>query len=622
MPPDAYGNQATTNLPGQNFAQTYSADEQAIVDGILKGFEAHRTRRLNFDGQWQEAALLGWPEHSNTFFFTGQTPPGAKKAQQQIDSSVSIASHRFAALINSLWTPSSSVWTRYVHPDDYVMKQRGATAFYDNLTRAVWRERYKATANFRSQNMQNAQSLGMFGNMNMYIDELDQVENPGERGLRYTAIPVGQIWYTLDQQGRVCGYYRAWRWTAQQHLDEYGRERFPDALRPSLQLQSQEKFIVIECVCRRTDYVPYRLDAKGKRWASYHVSQPGRCLLKEDGYRSFPVAPGRYMVAPFEDYGRGPMQIVLASAKTKNAQKSVYLRQGHLAGDPIYLTTDDATFELERVPGTVNKGGLSGDGRRLADILPTGNIQITKEMMDEEGQIIDDAFLVGLYRLLLKTGEMPNMSARQVTEMIEQRAMFLAPVADGPHDEYLGGIIPRELDVLSYQGLLPMRPPALVEAGPFDYDVEYTNPMMRMMQAGESAAFMQMVEMTTQVAQSTGDASVWNVYNFPRAVAGMAKNRGVRSDWLSTPGEIAAKEKAAAQQAERDQRSKEMPAQAAIIKAQAIQAKAQAGQNIGGTLSGMAPGGMPQIPGNPQGMPGQPGIGGQPGVSGIPAPPG
>ena len=61
-----------------------------------------------------------------------------------------------------------------------------------------------------------------------------------------------------------------------------------------------------------------------------------------------------------------------------------------------------------------------------------------------------------------------------------------------------------------------------------------------------------------------------------------------------------------------------MPAQAAIMKAQAISDKAQAGQNIGGTLSGMPQGGMPQIPGNPPGIPGTPGVGGQPGLPGRP----
>jgi len=101
MPLDSYGYPAIDQ----------SDDEK--VTRIIQGFGEKRTRRSNFDIQWQESALLGWPEYANTFFWGARPVPGAKKTQQQIDSSVSIASHRFAAILNGLWTPSSSVWTRY-----------------------------------------------------------------------------------------------------------------------------------------------------------------------------------------------------------------------------------------------------------------------------------------------------------------------------------------------------------------------------------------------------------------------------------------------------------------------------------------------------------------------------
>ncbi len=58
------------------------------------------------------------------------------------------------------------------------------------------------------------------------------------------------------------------------------------------------------------------------------------------------------------------------------------------------------------------------------------------------------------------------------------------------------------------------------------------------------------------------------------------------------------------QEAERERQVKELPGKAAIIKAQAISAKAQTGGNIGGALSGVPPTQMPQIPGNPAGIPG------------------
>jgi hypothetical protein len=68
-------------------------------------------------------------------------------------------------------------------------------------------------------------------------------------------------------------------------------------------------------------------------------------------------------------------------------------------------------------------------------------------------------------------------------------------------------------------------------------------------------------------------------------------------DWMSTPKEIAAQEKAAADAAKRDDYIKSLPGEAAKAKAAAIAAKAATGGNTGGTLSGTPEGGMPMMPG-------------------------
>ena len=607
MPLDSYGMPAV-----------YGEDDEAKVTGILQGFSEKRTRRSNFDVAWQEISLIALPSHADTFFWGASPAQGTKKTQQQIDSSVGIAAHRFAALVNGLWTPSSSVWTRFYNTNDYVMQQPGVAEYYDALTRVVWTERYRAAAGFRQANLANMLSEGVYGNMNLFVDEAD-TRLTGRRGLRYKMLPVGSVWYEIDHQGQVCGFYMGERLTAGQIRQKWP-STFPPALQSALDTKSEEKHEIVQYVGLRADWSPYRVDAKGMRYMSCVVSVRGRCILEEKGFRTFPLATGRYMVAPGEDYARGPGQMILASGKTKNAQKSVFLQQGHRAGDPIYLTTEDAPFELDRYPGAVNRAGLTADGVPLARMLETGNIQITKEMMDEEGRIIGSGFLLDLFGFALDTANMPNLNTRQVFEMIEQRALFLAPATDGPHDEYLGNLVPREIDVLSYLGLLPPKPPALVEAlkdeGIEDYEVEFTNPMTRTMQAGESAAAMQMVEAAAQIANSSQDSSVWRTFSFKRLIRGMARNRGMRPDWLATPQEIVQADQAAAQAAAREQRAKEMPARASIIKAQAVAAKAQTGGNIGGTLSGVPQSQMPEIPGEAPGMPGMANPFGGPGTPG------
>lgn len=590
--------------------------ESFVVEKIMAGFAQARLRRYNFEAQWQEAALLCWPEYANTFFFGYDQMPGMKKTFQQIDSAGSIASHRFGSIVDSLMTPIGLMWSRMKATNKDLMKNRDAKEYFDKLTACLWAHRYRAHTAFVGQSQQNYQSLGVFGNMNMHIDELQGTYWGNERGLRYTSLPVGQMYYVQNQQGVVDSYYRAFRWTARQIYDQWP-EKFPEVLRPALERRSGTLYWVLEFVCPRDDYQPFRIDAKGKRFARYYVSVEGRCLLEEGGYRSFPTAIGRYMVAPDEDYGRGPAQMVLPALKTKNAQKVVFLKQGHWAGDPIYLTPDSGMVDPMLHPGSIVKGGMSPDGRRLIDVVPTGNIQITEEMMAEEQKFIDDAFLVSLFQLALKMEEAPDMNARQVLEYIEQKGILLAPIIGRQTSEYLGSMIPRELDVLAYQGLLPKMPDIVKEAEG-EYDVEWSNPVQRMMKASEIAGFMQMVEMMSQIAQNSHDDTVWDHLDLDVAVPEIGDNRCVPVRWLADDRKLAQKRQARAAAEKREQDVKELPGKAAIIKAQAIQAKAATGGNIGGTLSGTPEGGMPIVPGNPPGMPGQPGVNGQPGLPGQP----
>lgn len=591
-------------------------EEQNIVTGILAGFEQARLLRYNFELQWNETALLCLPEWANTFSYLGYRSPGMKHTYQQLDSSLSIASHRFSAIADSLCTPFQEVWSVMRHEDDYLMKQRGVKEYYDDLTRAVHNNRYKWCSGFRGQNSINWLQLGVFGNQNMFIDELAGGPFGDERGTRYKAVPIGEMYYLENHQGVIDSYFRAFKWDARRIKQRFP-DTFPDALKPALEQRSSSPFWVIQFVCPRTDWQPWRLDAKGKRWASYYVSLEGRCILEEGGYRTFPMAVGRYLVAPDEVFGRGPAQIILATGKTLNAEKGTFLTQGHRAGNPIYLTADDGMMSTDFYPGAVIGGGMGSDGRAKVSILPTGNIQITKEMMDVDKEIVEDAFLVSLFRLAIKSEDQPQLSPRQVLEQLEQKGMLIGPTLGRQLDEYCGGIVYRELDVLSYQGQLPKVHPAVKEAGGSLYKLKLSNPITRMLNASKAAGFMKMVEMTGVVAQSSGDESVWDNYEFDVALPEMADDQNVPVRWIADAGSLARKRKNREQEAQRDAEVKAMPAKAAIIKAQAIGAKAAAGQNIGGTLSGTAPGQMPLVP-NSRGRPGQPGMGGGPGVPGQP----
>lgn len=570
--------------------------EQHLAEQILARFQEARIRRYNFEIQWQESSLLCWPEYANTFFYGYDQWPGTKKTYQQIDSSAAMASHRFAAILDSLMTPATLVWSVLRPDNDDLWKERSVKEYFGKVSAILWNERYKSSANFVGQNQQNFQALGVFGNHNMYVDDLDPIANRGMTGLRYRSVSPGEMYYLQNHQGQIDSIFRAFRLTARQIWQRWPL-RFPETLRPALDKGSLQPYWILQYVVPTREEPASPFEMIGKDWCCYYLSIEGHCILEKHGYFTFPFACGRYMQAPDEDYGRGPAQMVLPALKTLNAEKGIYLKVGHRTADPIYLLPADDGLNFKAHPGAPNPGFMNRDGKALVSTLQPGSVDAIDKMIDKETAIINDAFLVELFQLAKNDlSKQVQMTAREVIERVSQGAMYVAPTLGRQNSEYCGPIVDRELDILSRLGRLPEMPPVMREANG-EYKVVFTSPLARAMRAQEAAGFMRAVELTATVANASQDDSVWDIYDFSTALPEVGEINSVPLRFYATPEQIANKQRARQQAQEREQSAKEMPARAAIIKAQAVMAKAQTGGNIGGTLSGVPPQQMPQVPG-------------------------
>jgi hypothetical protein len=595
-------------------------DQQARVAWLMQLFQHARNQRVNFEVQWEESSALMWPEYRNSFSFGHVRAPGVKYTQYQVDSSGGVKAGRFMAVADALISPMNMLWSKMAPVNPELLKDYDARLYYDKITKIMWAERYAAHANFQTQQQTGWLGMGVFGNHGMMVETYDG--RPGDirtRGLRYLGQGPGEIYVLQNHQGRVDGFIRHFRWTARQAYQKWG-DKIPPFLGAALERADvYTLFDFLQFVIPRTDYDPRQVfTARGKPWCSLYVSVIGYNVIEEGGYYSLPLAHGRYTQAPEEWYGRGPAQQVLPELKTKNAAKEAYMKQAKLAGDPAYLMPEDGMFDFKTESGSFNYGAMSEDGKKLVDILPTGQIAITKEFMEDCDKNIDAAFLVDLFPLLFdKKGA--QRSARETVEVANQMGIFLAPTLGRQFGEYLATMITREYDCLNRMRKFPAPPPSVKEAGAEGgLRAIFCGPLARALNSQGIAGFMRSVEMTAQIAQSSEDDSVWDVYDFPTAIPEMATEMYVPARWMASPKKIAAKAQTRAKAQAQQAQLAALPGQAAIMKAQAISDKAQTGGNIGGTLSGTAPGQNPQVPGNPAGTTGQPGTFGMPGQPGQP----
>jgi hypothetical protein len=553
------------------------SEESETVQRKLKLFSELQNYRNIFAGQWEEAAAIGLPTSRNSFFYGSYNFPGQKFTQLQVDATVGLALHQFCAIADSLITPKNRLW-QGLEFDKYLMKQRGVRQYCDDMREVMFDYRYRTSGNFNGQNFSNWQGLGAFGNSIMYTDALDPRWHYGQTGLRYKSVPLGECFFADNHQGVVTTLIRWFRLTARQAYEKFGEEWFPAMLRPALDQDLQTPYQFLHCVMPREtdDYDPGRLDYKGMPFCSHYISIEGKCLVApEGGYRTFPYAVSRYDQTPGEVYGRGPLQICLPSAKTLNLQKSVFLKTGHRASDPVLLVADDGLLDFDLRPGAKNPGGVNADGRPLVHPLPVGDIQITEKMMLEERGIIENIFLTPLFKTLMQN---PNMTATQVTELINERAMLVAPTLGRQHSEFAGGLVPREISLLSRMRnrngpVLPQMPPVLREAGVFP-EVTDTSPLALQARSSQAAGTLRTLDIAHQVAINSQDTSVYDYFAFDRIIPDLGDINEMPVSHSATPQEIAAKQKNRQAAQQRQQQINALPAQAAMIKAQAAAAKA------------------------------------------------
>ena len=564
----------------------------------MREFAQMQTWRSTFAAHWEEVSELIDPPSRNTFYYGNFNWPGQKKTDRQVDATGMMALGRFGAICDSLLTPRNMFWHGLAADDEYLNKQRGVKLYFEAVTRALFKYRYKAISNFSANNQGVYRGLGAYGTGGMFIDAFDGTLT-GERGLRYKNVPLGELFLRENHQGLNDGFIRWFRLSAEQAYGKWGHlDTFPAQLIPALKSNSQMMFNFLHRVCPRTDVDFDRLDYRGKPWASYYICIESKSLLSEGGYHTMPLAASRYNQTPGEIYGRSPAMDVLPALKTLNAEKRTFLKQGHRAADPVLFTADDGVVDASMRPGALNKGGVTPDGKLLVQALPTGNIQISKEMMAEEKALINDAFLVTLFQVLTET---PQMTATEVIERTNEKGILLAPTVGRQQSEYLGPMIDREIACLSEQGLLPPMPPVMREAKGA-YETVYTSPLSRAMRAQEAAGFIRTLETVKELVNITQDMSLLDPFDFGTAIPAIAEIQAVPASWMASDEQIAGKQKARAQREQQQAQIQAMPAQAAMIKAQATVAKAQPGlgtQGIGGPQA--APANQPGRPTSPGG---------------------
>lgn len=508
---------------------------------VIREQERMKGCRGIWDSHWQEIAERIWPDRA---LFQGEKPGGEKRTERVFESTPALALTRFAAAMEAMLTPRTQRWHRLSVPDPELQENSEVQRYLDAVTDVLFRARYAPKANFASQQHEAYLSNGAFGTGVIFVDEI-----VGE-SLRYRAIPLSEVFIAEDFSGIINRVHRRFKLSNRQAVDMFGKESLPDAIvNKSEGPQADEKTEFIHCVYENKERKGGDRSWKGMAWRSIYVSVDCRATVDEGGYRTMPYSIGRYITTPGEVYGRSPAMLVLPDIKMLNEQEKTIMRAAQRMVEPPLLVSEDGALQPFNVrPNALNYGYLNDRGEALVQPLQmNGQIPLGIELQDQKRKVIQDAFLVTLFQILV---DQPNMTATEAMLRAQEKGQLLAPTMGRWQSEQLGPMIERELDILGNAGMLPPMPKAMMDRGG-NVEISYESPLNRAQRAEEGMAILNTLSAAGSIAQF--DPNVVKLFKTQDAMRELADINGMPAKLLNSPEEMEQINAADAQQQQLEQ---------------------------------------------------------------------
>lgn len=457
--------------------------------------------RSTFDAHWREVAERVLPRQDD--FNRDTTVQGEKRTEKVFDSTPILALDRAASAIDSLITPSTQMYHGLAPEDDRLVEDRNVKLYCEDITRRLFRSRYRPQANFASQIHESWISLMAFGTQSIFTDDVLGL------GTRYKSIALAELFIAENHAGIIDYVHRKFKLSARSAAQKFGRDNLPEKIQKALDTRPFDKFEFLHCV-RPNEKIRYRaMNHKGMQFASYYVAIEGKMLMSEGGYRTMPYAVSRHVTAPKETYGRSPAMQLLPDIKMLNEMEKTMIRAAHKIVDPPLLVYGDGVLNaFSSRPNALNYGGMDSNGNSLVAPLKTGsNLPVGLEMTEQKRKVINDGFFITLFQILVQN---PQMTATEALIRAQEKGQLLAPTVGRQQSEGIGPIVERELDIHAAAGALPPMPMALRRSGG-GIKVVYTSPLSRLQRAEDGVAIQRMLDMAVKIKTADQESDVFDL---------------------------------------------------------------------------------------------------------------
>ena len=346
-----------------------------------------------------------------------------------------------------------------------------------------------------------------------------------------------------NQYGKVDTVYRVYKMTLRQLAQKFGYDdmcKVEPNFKRDYESNMHTERDVLHAIYPREDYEPWRMDAKGKPWASDWVYCKGgrilakggtsnslsladakHTLVKEGGYDSMPIITWRWRKNDDEVYGRGPAHDAFVSIAKINQMARTNLVTAQRGAEPPLVAYSDQRGAIQRGPNGItylesNRGDIRA---RMPQPLHTGfqNLPFGTEFQDRVAAVINEHFHTDVFLMmsqLANAGKSERMVVEQVQELQGEKAAILGTRVGNLQAEAFDPLINRMYQIEAEAGRIPTPPAILTESVHGPVQVQYLGPLAQAQTRLTTVRGIQsFLQLAGQVAQF--DPSVAHAINAP-----------------------------------------------------------------------------------------------------------
>jgi hypothetical protein len=306
------------------------------IEALLKRAQNAETKRDAFANLMRDCYRYAMPER-DAWSSYGY---GQQKIAEVYDSTAMLSTARFATRLTNALFPPGQRWARLNVPPEMPA---------DDQTKALQKDLDRVTAklfahihasNFDPCMHEAAHDLA--AGVSAILVENGRLASQRVRGplLRFTSVPAALVAFDEGPFGSIEGVFYRQRVAGRNVLRQYPDAELPAEIRQKIDAGPEDEVVLLQC----TTY-----DAKEDQWCFQVLLRDEKRELVKRYYRTNPWVITRWMKAPGETYGRGPLTMALPDIRTLNKLRELALISASFAVTPMWTVLDDGVLNPDSV---------------------------------------------------------------------------------------------------------------------------------------------------------------------------------------------------------------------------------------------------------------------------------